>query len=178
MSVIMDPDNAQNLTREQILERLISAYETEILRICYVYLRDWAQAEDATQETFLKAYRKLSQFRGESSEKTWLVQIALNTCRDMRRSGWFRFLERRITPEMLPAATQPYDEEEELLTLQVMNLPPKLREAVLLYYYQDMDEEEIARMLGIKRSSVSDRLRRARQRLFIDLEGRDTDEKG
>ena len=175
MSVITDPDNAQNLTDEQVLEKLMREYETDILRLCYACLHDRAQAEDAAQETFLKAYRRLSQFRGESREKTWLMKIAINTCRDVRRTGWWRHQERRLTPEMLPPPVQPVDDEETALALSVMNLPPKLREAVLLYYYQDMEESEIAEALGIARSSVSDRLRRARERLRAELKGGDDD---
>ena len=52
--------------------------------MCYVYLRDMEQAKDATQETFLKAYKSLASFRGDCSEKSWLVRIAINTCRMMK----------------------------------------------------------------------------------------------
>ena len=57
--------------------------------MCCVYLRDASMAEDAVQETFLKAYRALDSFKGDSSEKTWLYSIAMNVCRDMRRLAWY-----------------------------------------------------------------------------------------
>lgn len=56
------------------------------------------------QETFLKAYRSLDSFRSDSSEKTWLMKIAMNTCRDLRRFAYFRCTDRRFTPDMLPEA--------------------------------------------------------------------------
>jgi RNA polymerase sigma-70 factor (ECF subfamily) len=61
------------------------------------------------------------------------------------------------------------------LSLAVMKLPRKMREAILLYYYQDMSTEEIAETLGIAQSSVSNRLRRGREKLRKLLEGRDQD---
>ena len=155
---------------------MVNQCQASLLRTCYMYLRDREQAEDAVQETFFKAYRNLGAFRGESAEKTWLMKIAINTCRDMRRTGWFLHMDRRVTPEMLPDASVPFEEIEEGLIVEVMNLPLRLREVVLLYYYQNMDTNEIAQTLGIARSSVSGRLQRARKKLREILEGTDSDE--
>ena len=127
------------------------------------------------QETFLKAYKSFAQFRGECSEKTWLTRIAVNTCRDFQRGGWFRHTDRRVTPEMLPIGEVQPETEDLDLSLAVMKLPRKLREAILLYYYQDMSTEEIAEALGIAQSSVSSRLQRSREKLRKLLEGRDQD---
>ena len=69
------------------IEELIDLYGDAILRLCILYLGDRQLAEDAFQETFLKAWEKWDGFRGESSVKTWLTRIAVNTCRDMLRSG-------------------------------------------------------------------------------------------
>ena len=77
---------------------------------------------------------------------------------------------------MLPEASVPFEEIEEGLIVEVMNLPLRLREVVLLYYYQNMDTNEIAETLGIARSSVSGRLQRARKKLREILEGTDSDE--
>ena len=83
---------------EKRLEALMNAYGTQLKRLCCLYLRDAALAEDAVQETFLKAWRAMGKFRGECSEKTWLTRIAVNVCRDMQRTAWFRRLDRRIVP--------------------------------------------------------------------------------
>ena len=172
MEAVKDPDSK----RDQTIERLIIQYQTPLLRLCYVQLHDRALAEDAVQETFLKAFRGFSQFRGDSSEKTWLTKIAVNTCRDFQRGGWFRHTDRSVTPEMLPVAadTRP-DAEDYDLSLAVMKLPRKLREVILLYYYQDLGTEEIAEILGIVQSSVSSRLKRGREKLRGLLEGRNQD---
>ena len=67
-------------TAEDALIRLMRRYEKEVLKVCTVYLRDLTLAEDATQETFFKAFKAMDRFQGGSSEKTWLMRIAINTC--------------------------------------------------------------------------------------------------
>ena len=157
--------------READFIELVAEHQTALLRMCYMVLRDRQQAEDAVQETFLKAYRAMDGFRGASSGKTWLTAIAMNTCRDMRRSAWLRYVDRRVTPEDLPEAVLPPSEDDRELTLRVMQLPDKLREVIVLYYYQDMNSVEIARSLRLPQSTVATRLKRAREKLREALEG-------
>ena len=76
--------------RDRWLEGAMARWEQSLLRTCFAYLGDLSLAEDAVQETFLKAWKNLDRFRGEASEKTWLLRIAINTCKDVRRSAWFR----------------------------------------------------------------------------------------
>ncbi len=164
--------NVKGPDREQI-ETLVQTHQRELLRLCYLYLHDVQLAEDAVQETFLKAVKAWHAFRGESSEKTWLTRIAVRTCCDMRRSFWFRRVDRYVTPEMLPEIAADAEEDDQALTLAVMNLPRRLREAVILYYYQDMSVGEIAELLGVSQPGVSNRLKRARVKLKEYLEGED-----
>ena len=166
MSVVKGPDNEMDLTIRQLIE----IYQPMLMRLCYLYLHDVQLAEDAVQETFIKAARALEDFRGESSPKTWLTRIAIRTCCDMRRSAWFRYINRRITPDMLPEPSCAASEHDQELTMAVMNLPLKVREAIVLYYYQDMSTVEIAEMLGITQATVSYRLKQGRQKLRILLE--------
>ena len=173
MSVVKDPGGAQ--AREETLVRLVDTYQAALVRTCFLCLGDRSLAEDAVQETFVKAYRSLESFRGECSERTWLVKIAMNVCRDLRRSAWWRFTDRRVTPEMLPECAAPCSPQESELTEAVLRLPVKMRETVLMYYYHGMTVTDIAQALGVRQSSVSGRLQRARQKLREVLEGRDDD---
>jgi RNA polymerase sigma-70 factor (ECF subfamily) len=157
--------------REERLNQLVTLYERDLLRMCFVYLRDAALAEDAVQETFLKAYKALPSFREEASEKTWLMRIAINTCKDMRRGGWFRYVNRNVSLDSLPAPLQDPTGEDNLLTLEIMRLPRKQMEVILLYYYQHMTVYDIGQLLGITATSVSQRLKKARQQLRNALEG-------
>ena len=100
----------------------------------------------------------------------------MHACYDINRSGWFRLMNRRVTPEMLPEQAAAFDEQDEELTLAVMQLPRKEREVILLYYYQGMKVNEIAQALRIAHSSVSGRLKRGRNRMKMLLEGREGDE--
>lgn len=167
MEVVTGPDSI----REERLRRLMAQYSTDLLRMSCVYLRDASLAEDAVQETFVKAYHAMASFRGDSSEKTWLMRIAINTCKDMRRSAWFRYVDRSVALDTLPEPSQPARREDEALTAQVMRLPRRLMEAVLLYYYQGMGVQDIADSLHIAASTVSTRLKRAREMLRGWLEG-------
>ena len=160
---------------ESTLERLIRENQVSLKRLCYLYLHDRSLAEDAVQETFLKAYRFLQDFRGEANERTYLTRIAINTCKDMLRTGWFRHMDRRVTPEELPAREEadPYHRE---VAAAVMNLPRKLREVILLYYYRGLNMQEIAEVLNITQPAVTGRLKRAREKLKTELKGGGIDE--
>lgn len=167
MGVIQAPDQTQ-LDR---LDRMVQQYEKDLLRICCLYLRDWSAAEDVVQETFLKAFRNLDSFRGESSEKTWLIRIALNACRDYRRNAWFRYIDSRVSITDLPVSSDPPGPEHVELTLAIMKLKPKYMEAVLLYFYEGYSMKEIGEMLNITEAAVSGRLQKAKQKLRQELEG-------
>ncbi|MBQ3484923.1 MAG: sigma-70 family RNA polymerase sigma factor [Clostridia bacterium] len=168
MSVVKGPDSERDMS----IRQMIDENQTALLRMCYLYLHDVQLAEDAVQETFIKAVRAWDSFRGEAGVRTWLTRIAMRTCMDMRRGFWFRRVDRRVTPEMLPDRAQEAEEGESALTLAVMNLPKKEREVILLYYYQDMNVKDIAETLGVTQPTVSYRLRRAKEKLRTELEGR------
>ena len=106
-------------------------------------------------------------------QRQLLTVFPINICRDMQRGNWFRFVDRRRAPSALPEAVSPIEPYEEQLVAGVMNLPVKLREVILLYYYQGMSTLEIADSLGISQSSVSGRLKRGREKLKKELEGSD-----
>lgn len=168
MEVVKGPD----FSHEEMLAHMIAKYEVSVLRTCYMYLRDRQLAEDAKQETFLKAYKSLHTFRGECSEKTWLMRIAINTCRDMKRNAYFRFVDRRVAVDELLMLVQNSDfEEADDLTKAIMELPSKYKEVILLHFYQDMTFREIAGTLGIAVSTVGKRIKVACSKLGIILEG-------
>jgi len=147
------------------LEKAMAEYETSLARMCYAYLGDSALAEDAVQETFVKAYKGYHTFRAEADEKTWLMRIAINTCKDIRRSAWLRHNDREASLGNLSEGSEPFSEQDDTLVRAVMALRPRLREAVLLHYYQGMSVPEVAAALGISRAAVYDRLDKARTAL-------------
>jgi RNA polymerase sigma-70 factor (ECF subfamily) len=161
---------------ENHLIYLMDQYETDLLRMCSVYLRDRSLAEDAVQETFIKAYQGLLDFRGDCSEKTWLIKIAMNTCKNMRRNSWFRFMDRTIPFEQLPLPAPSAGDSSITVTQEVMRLPRKEQEVILLYYYQGLKAKEIAQALGISSAAVSKRLKHGRDKIHFALQGVDENE--
>lgn len=167
MEVVKGPDGFY----ADRLAEMVTMYQSLLLKLCYAYLCDAELARDAVQETFLKAYQGMERFRGECSEKSWLIKIARNTCMDIKRSAWHRHVDRRVTPDELPTDTA-FDTfiGDRELAAAVISLPDKLKDAVLLYYYQNFTVTEIAEILSISQPSVSSRLSRARKRLKAFLE--------
>lgn len=159
---------------ENRLREWISRYSDDVLRTCFVLLSDQSLAEDAMQDTFTKAWKNMSQFEGRenASPKTWLMRIAVNTCKDTLRSSWMRHIDRRQEIEALPLSIASCPEEKLALTQAIMALPPKLREIVLLYYYQDMSLRTCADVLGISAPTATRRLQQAQKKLRIQLEER------
>ena len=163
------------MTREEILSEWLAQYGDLITRTCCLYLGDRSLAEDAAQETFLRAWKSMAQFEGRNNAtpKSWLVRIAINTCKNIRRTAWFRRTDRSVTPEELPL---PAREEDRTLLLTVQALPDRQREVVILRYYHGMSLDETARTLGLSRSTAFHRLQKALKRLRIQWEGGTEDE--
>lgn len=150
------------------LEQLLREQGDSLYRMCVLYLKDDFLAQDAVQDTFLKAMT--ANFRGECSEKTFLTGIAINVCKDYLRSPWRR---RRAGPELLKlaeAAPAP-EPTDDTLPKAIMALPGKYRAVVVLYYYQELKSKEIAEALHLPLSTVTVRLTRARGMLKKKLKG-------
>lgn len=160
-------------SREQILESWIKTYGTAILRTCLVSLSDLKEAEDAMQETFLKAWRAMDQFekRNGASEKTWLFRIALNVCRDIKRTRWFRHVDMSQSLEDLPEFFTMVEPEDNALMMDIMKLPDKYRQPLLLHFYHSLSLSDTAEVLGLSKSTVYNRLEKAKQLLKLS-EGR------
>ncbi len=161
--MLMDPPGTKTL------ERLMAQYGHSLIRMCALHLKDEHLAEDAVQETFLKAWRKYDTFRGQSSERTWLMRIAINVCRDMLRTGWMRHTDRKTDIALLPECAQADQYPDSTVLTEVMALPRKQREVVLLLYYQGMSLQETAEALSIGISCVKQRQHKANQILHKRL---------
>ena len=140
-----------------------------VYRICYVYLRSRADAEDAVQSVFLRYLQKQPEFRDENHERGWLLLTAKNICRDMLRSWWRRH---RVGLDELPEPAIPMrDKEPSELTEALLALPEKYRITLYLYYWEGYPAREVAVLLGCRESTVRTRLQRGREMLKNDLGG-------
>lgn len=156
--------------RDKILTDLFHRYGTSIHRMCYLYLRDYHLAEDTVSDTFLRAYRALPSFRREAAARTWLVRIAINVCKSRLRSPACREQPSEIDDNLLEASARDSPEPEQALeqmwvSREIMALPPKYREVILLRYYQELTVKEIAHILRLPATTVGGRLKRAKAML-------------
>ena len=151
------------------LEELMAQYGTELLRVCYMVLKDAQQAEDTVQETFIKAYKSMAA-SSLDNPRAWLMKIAINTCKDYLRSAWFRRVDRKVAPEDVPFLTTDSFEYDDTVFEAVMDMPLKFREVILLRYYEGLKIDEIAQALGLTLSGVQSRLNKARKWLQPKLE--------
>ena len=164
--------------KERQLEEWISRYSSAVMKLCFVYLADADLAKDATQDTFVKVWRKMEQFRGRrgQSPKAWIMQIAVNTCKDYKRTAWFKHIDMRKSIEELPEPAAPVSDSSRELFLDVMDLPPKNKQVILLHHFQNLNKSETGQALGSSHTAVSKRLKKAYELLRYEPEGRGKDE--
>jgi len=148
-------------------QRLVDAYGDAVYRLAYAYTGHRADAEDVTQETFLRLLRDAPEFREEGHRKAWLLRVAVNCARDLHRSPWRRRAAPLEEAEALPAPEAP----ESGVLEAVLSLPEKYRAVVHLYYYEGYTAAETAQLLGKSVSAVNTRLSRARAMLRDKIEG-------
>lgn len=160
---------------------LVAAHAEIVFRTAVLVLGDAAEAEDAAQEAFVRAYRALDRFRDGEPFRPWLLRIAGNAARNRRRSAGRRLgLQLRAeaaTPRGLhepsPEASVLAGESRATLLAAVEALPPDDRLVIGARYFLDLTEAEVAALAGIPRGTVKSRLSRARAKLASTLRGLD-----
>ena len=155
--------------REETLVRMMREYGDMLVRLAYLCLGDANLAEDAVQEAFLKAYRHLDSFRGESAERTWLSSIVINTCKDMRRSSFMRYFQRTVPLEKAEWYGREQVWRDDSVLQAVMALPETDKQVILLRYYQELPVSKVAKIVGTSESAVASRIVRAKNRLHEAL---------
>jgi RNA polymerase sigma-70 factor (ECF subfamily) len=162
------------------LERLMNSYGDDVLRIAYIYLKDKYLAEDVFQEVFIKIYKNFSKFGKKSSEKTWIMSITMNACRDILRNSWFKkvfMLNDTDSTSLVDSYVNIDDKvidniQYEKLLNEVMNLPNKYKEPILLYYYEELSTADISKILKVPEATIRNRLFRARKILKFNIDGK------
>ncbi|MCR5653042.1 MAG: RNA polymerase sigma factor [Ruminococcus sp.] len=150
-------------SKEKEFEKLYAQYKDSVFCVSLMYLKDYQLAEDATQETFIKVLSKLRSLKEESKAKAWISKIAINVCRDKLRHSSKREIPSQTLPE--DAAHSSHTDLRLTVGEAIGKLDPKLRETVILHYYQGFTHQEIADILRIPLSTVGYRLRTAKAQL-------------
>jgi RNA polymerase sigma factor (sigma-70 family) len=148
---------------------LYRTYGSMVQRRARVLLGDEHAAQDMVQEVFMKAIRAFPSFRGESSLTTWLYQVTTNHCLNVLRDGARR---RRALERRLPAAVEhpPSPEDRMGIDQLLQKLPRELCEVAIYYYVDQMNQDEIAALLGISERTVRNRLKEFRDAARDELQ--------
>lgn len=172
----------------QAFDRLVSRHADRIFNLCYRLLGDRDEADDCAQDVFLKVFRNVKQFRGDSKFSTWIYSIAVNTCRNRRKSADYRFWRRILrfgadsaeeggvlNPEIEDPAPSPLTlltrREQEILLEKAMDaLPQDQKTVIVLRHVEGLSYEEICQITGYNPGTLKSKLARARQLLHKNLQ--------
>ncbi len=165
---------AQQAGWRDLLSTLLQRHHGALLSRCYFYLKNQQDAEDATQETELRVFRAIKNFRGESSFRTWLFSIADRQCYDIahKRSRHiiddhlFALIE--IHEKNLRKITE-QDERQSVVNTILTRLPEHERDILVLRFYMDLSLQDIAITLGLGLSATKMRFYRALDKFAVDL---------
>ena len=156
------------MRKEAEVNRALELYADTVRRICFMYLKNDADVEDVFQEVFLKYLLHPSSFESDAHEKAWLIRVAINVCKDVLKS----FFRRRVR-SLEEINTEPFymqEEEKELLEV-VLQLPPKYRNVIYLFYYEGYKVREISEIKGKNENTIHTWLKRGREALREKLGG-------
>jgi len=161
---------------ETAFEGIVIKYQDRLYNLCRHMLADPHDADDAAQETFIKAYKNLKSFRPEASLYTWLYRIAVNTCIDHKRKPFFESLFKKSSEgeefvieqqSDLPSPERLYESKQTgvAIKLALNKLSDKLRTVIVLKEMESLSYEEISDVLDISIGTVKSRISRARDEL-------------
>jgi RNA polymerase sigma-70 factor (ECF subfamily) len=160
---------------QDALERLLSQHEPGLVRLCRGILGRAEDAEDAVQESFLRALRSIARFRGDSSVRTWLYRIAVNVCLEWKRSPGFR----HVALPAEPTQFHPSPEQDVISRARVREalstLQPRQRAAILLKELHGFSVAEVAVAMGWSVTRAQNELYKARKQLLAVRGNGDSD---
>lgn len=143
-------------------ERAAMMYMDNVFAVAFNYFRDPSEADDIVQEVLFKLLKSDVKFESDEHIRNWMLKVAVNQCRRVSVSSWFR---KTMPLEEYAGSLKYEDPEQSALFFAVMDLPKKYRIVIHLFYYEDYSTAEIAEMLRMNESTVRTRLRRARMKL-------------
>ncbi|MDR2531691.1 MAG: sigma-70 family RNA polymerase sigma factor [Oscillospiraceae bacterium] len=149
------------MTDEKFAEKL-EMHKNTVYRLAFSYLKNIQDAEDVTQEAFLKFYRCDIDFSESENEKAWLIRVTANLCRNYFRANRFK----KLVPFDENTAQAPVFMQSDLETLDLLSaLKPSYRTVLYLFYYEKYRTSEIAKILGRNENTIRTQLARGRERL-------------
>lgn len=151
--------------KKHLFEQIYLEYKDNILKISMMYLKDYYLAEDAAQETFCRVLDKLHTLKDVTNIKPWITKIAVNICKDkLKKKSHTEIVTDYVNLNSAVNVAEKLDSR--ITVFQALHtLPIELREVIILYYYQELTQKEIAKILKVPETTVAYRLRTAKSKL-------------
>lgn len=178
MNVDQDWEDARRVIEGDVssFANIVRRWQSPLVNLAFRFCRDRQKAEEMAQDAFMQIFRNLSKFRGEAAFSTWIFSVSLNLYRSLMRRKSLRI--ESIDDLMDLAAGQiPYlqieeQERNEAIRRAVASLPPRYRDALIVFYFKEMDVMETAAILGVSEGTTKAWLHRGREMLRNKLERR------
>lgn len=166
---------------QNAFRQLFEQYQHLVFNISYRMSGNREEAEDTTQDVFIKIFHAIGKFRGDSKLSSWIYRIAVNTClkrsRRKKRDNWisleFLFQEKEqlfpLSPNPSPHRQIEIAEKEQIVQKAIQSLPERQKTALILFRYENLSYEEIAAVMKISLSAVESLLHRAKENLAQKL---------
>lgn len=145
-------------------QRIVMEQKSTIYSVCYMFATSKDEADDLFQETLVNLWQGYGGFRGDSSVRTWVYRVSLNTCLSYKRKKQVKTVPLDMSPEVFSPST-PDGRQNEMLHRRITRLEPFDR-AIILLWLEDMPYEDIAAIVGISVKALSVRLVRIRKKLM------------
>lgn len=146
------------LCTDNSMTDILDKYADTVLRLCLVYMRNKADAEDAFQNVFLKLCKINPSFNDEEHIKAWLITVTSNECKNLLKSFWRRnivFIDEVVLPVK--------DMDKKEVSTAVLKLPVKYRNVMYLHYFEGYKVSELVKILNEKEATIKTRLKRGRE---------------
>ncbi len=151
--------------RNDRVVRALDKYADTVRRVCFMYLKNTFDVEDVFQDVFLQLFRYEMSFESDAHEKSWLIRVAINKCKDLHKS----FFRSRVFPlDDIELTFE--DETDNDIIREILALPQKYKDTVYLHYYEGYSVPEISGILKTKENTIYSYLHRAKKMLREKLE--------
>lgn len=145
------------------MTEIYDKYSNAVYRMAFAYCKNKADAEDIMQEVFISRFYADIVFEDETKEKSWLLKVTVNKCRDLFRSLRYKYALTSIPLEEASLVCETQEESD--VYHAVMSLPKKYRTVIHLFYYEEYSIKEISAITGDKETAIQTQLYRARKKL-------------
>lgn len=168
MDSTYETSHIDRIDKLEWLELLMNEYGDPLTKLAYSYVKDLGRAQEIVQDVFYVSYERYEQLSSIDYIKPWLYRITINRCKDALRSSWLkRVILNNIIPTYFKSPNETESsilkiEQQENLLWNILQLPIKYREVLLLFYYEDLSIAEIEAVLYCNGNTVKTRLKRGR----------------